>query len=179
MSLRAIRTIANLTGLDPRAKLTLFQIADAHMDSLGTATTNVHGLARLTGLTPSEISQATIRLRDQGIIRFTNPGFQIASLMAPADGELVPKDYWPATDAISALSEAYPQHDFEMKEAVHDFITFTRQRQIKLAPDRIDGAFVRNISHLLSLRQPGPTTFQTSADRKREKSVGAFLSARD
>jgi hypothetical protein len=90
----------------------------------------------------------------------------------------LPDDWWPTSTTIKRLVEAHPQHDFDMKEAVSDFIAYTRRAKVWVDPQNRNRAFANNITKLLARRGPGKVTFGRGAGAAGTSSLRAAFTQR-
>jgi hypothetical protein len=173
MSLCAISTVADQTGLTPVQKLIAYQLAAMHNHRSGQCNPSPATVATLTGLTALQVKQGVHDLEGLGIVVMRCGNFLFPRTEAAAPRP-VPANFWPSENAMRTLVTLYPQHDFNMEDAVHEFVTyFTRTGRFVADVDR---AFVRNIGQLLARRQPGQVTFASSEIGEQTGSVRAFLS---
>ena len=167
-------SLSRLEGLAPTEKLVLWELAAFQNAETGQCNPSVTTLSKRTGLLPPNIKTAIQSLTRKGLIARCDTGWIFPTLSEPSP-EVVPDDFWPSSEAIQQLVETYPNHHFNMEDAVRDFIAFCQRRGTKIAPENLDAAFVANISHLLNHRTTGTVEIGRSDRRNEAASVGSFL----
>jgi DNA-binding transcriptional regulator YhcF (GntR family) len=174
MSIAAVQHIAGITSLTPTAKLVALQLATFHNHSTGQCNPSPNSLAMFTGLSLAQVKRAIVDLLHMGIIIRGETSFAFPRSKPPAPTHHIPSDFWPSEATIQGLVEAYPNHHFDMENAVNEFITYY-QRAGRTASDP-NSAFRRNISRLLDRRRAGPVTFDNNPDGNQQGSVRSLLS---
>lgn len=174
MSTAALRHIGRTNGPNPAARLILYELANLHNDQTGQCNPSPDFLAVKTGMLVPQIRAQLRQLLDAGVIRAGPMGFEFPGLNE--EGQPVPANWRPQEKTIAALCAAFPNHHFNPDEAIRDFITYAKDRAIRLPPHAIEGAFFRSISALLARRRPGAVTFGREAGRGEPSSVRSLLS---
>ncbi len=166
MSFKTFRLIAEANIFLPNEKLVLFQMASFQNEQTKRCNPSPERIAFYTRLSAHQVRSILKKLESKQIIERSHHGwtFNFPDEESP---DQIPDDWWPSSIAIDALIQANPHHDFDMKEAVNDFIQFCNQNGHSIKRDRLDAAFIRNISHILTYRPKGHA--QIAADPPRQK----------
>jgi len=170
--------VSRIEGLSPFEKLVLWDLAAFRNDSSGQCNPSVETLSRRTGLPPETVRATLKTLTKQGLVART-PETWIFPQFVHSEPAPVPDDYFPSQATIYDLSATYPQYDFDLREAVDDFISFCQRTNRSIPPEHLDDAFVRNLSLRLRGCRPGKVSFSTEARRGEAGSVLSLLSGRD
>lgn len=170
MSFKTFRFIAETNIFLPNEKLVLFQMASFQNEQTKRCNPSPEKIAFYTQLSAYQVRSILKKLEKKQIIERSQHGwtFNFPDQQSP---EQIPDDWWPSSFAIDALIQANPNHHFDMKEAVYDFINFCNQNGHSIRPDRLDAAFVRNISHLLEYRKEGHAQIANDPSRQERDSI--------
>lgn len=175
MSFTMFKILAEKSDLEPFQKLILFQLCSFKNTQTGQCNPSPERIAYHTKLSTYQVRKILKVLQEQNVISRTAIGYEI-NIGASSKGlNLVPKDWWPENESIDALVQSYPQHHFDMEEAVNDFINFCSEQEIYLAPDRINRAFVKNISQILDNRKAGRVQIKPSSRKSKTSFISNFL----
>lgn len=176
MSFKTFRLIAETSSFNPLEKLVLFQLASFQNEHTKRCNPSPERVAVFTKLTAPQVRKILRNLENNGAIKRSPNGwdFLIESNDAPA---LIPVDWWPDQQSIQTLQEIFPHHDFDMEEAVNDFINYCNANT-RIAPDRYNLAFLRNISSILENRQEGRVQISRQKREQDTHSVGASIARR-
>ena len=178
MSFKTFRLISESNIFLPNEKLVLFQMASFQNEHTKRCNPSPERIAFYTQMSAHQVRSIIKKLEKKKIIERSHHGwaFNFPEFSPP---QQIPADWWPSSIAIDALHQANPDHDFEMKEAVDDFIKFCNKNGHNIAADRRDSAFIRNISHLLEYRPKGRTQIRANDERQEDNSVlSGFIGGR-
>lgn len=160
----------------PFQKLVLFQLSSFKNTTTGQCNPSPERIAYHTNLSSHQVRKILRDLIEQNVISRSAIGYKINISVSHSEPNLVPKDWWPESESIDALIQSYPNHDFDMEEAVSDFIKFCHEQQIGLATERINRAFVRNISQILDRRKEGRVQIRPTSQNSERDFISSFLS---
>ena len=155
MSFKTFKAIAEQTTLMPFQKLVLFQLCSFKNTNTSQCNPSPERIAYYTQLSAHQVRKILKDLLEQNVISRAAIGYEINIDTSHSGLNIVPNNWWPENESVDALLESYPHHNFDMEEAVSDFISFCHEQSIGLAPERIDSAFVKNISQILDHRKEG------------------------
>lgn len=178
MSFKTFRLIADANIFLPNEKLVLFQLASFQNEITKRCNPSPERIAFYTRLSASQVRSIIKKLENKQVIERTHNGWEFQFPQIETAQE-IEDDWWPSEIAIDALLEQHPNHDFDMKEAVNDFIEFTNSNGLKIAPERRDSAFIRNISHILSHRKAGRAKIKRDGGTEKPSSILSEFFGRD
>lgn len=176
MSFEALKHVAELTGLSPNAKLVLFQIASFHNHKTGQCNPGPDKIAIYTGLPPVQVRKITAELLKAGIIRRGMAGYEFDTTAPDGDRRELPADWWPSEEAMTLLCRSYPNHHFDMEDAVETFRSYCQS--IGRHPADPDRDFVQNISALLANRRTGQVALHGERAGNADTSLLAHIGRR-
>jgi hypothetical protein len=174
MSSKAVRYVASLEGLTPNEKLVFLHLAAAHNERSGQCNPSPARLARQTGLPVYQVNRMINLLGEKNYLTYAGGRF-VLHLPANQNCSPIPADFWPSDDAIQILIERYPNHHFDLSEAVHDFIEFNNAAGNAFPASQLDRAFIANISAILDTRPTGQVAICRRAQRDTRAGIGSLL----
>lgn len=176
MSFNAFRYVSSLTALSPNHKLVMFQLASFHNDDTGQCNPSPQKLAEFTGMTPQQVRTLVHDLAHRNLIRFEGRNIEFAGLEDVANGQPLPEGWRPSERAMEHLRREFPDHQFDMEDAINDFAAYARRTGRRFAD--FDDAFCRSIAAILRRREPGQVQIGGGGAGEAPHSVRSVLSGR-
>ena len=174
MSFKALKYVSQLIGLTPNQKLAMFQLASMQNEQSSFCNPSPEHVAYTTGMSASQVRINLNQLVVLNLLERSPKGWSFPNNLT-TKGDKIPINWWPSERALETLTECYPNHNFSMEEAVNEFIDFCHDKEITHAADRIDSAFVRNISQILDHRKSGAVQIARSKEDSPRSSACAFF----
>jgi|21_taG_2_1085346.scaffolds.fasta_scaffold51889_2 hypothetical protein len=177
MSFKTYRIIAETPTFNPLEKLVLFQLASFQNEHTKRCNPSAERVAFFTKLSAHQVRRILRNLESNGAIKRSPNGWDFLIETGNPEPALIPSDWWPEQESIDTLHEIFPHHNFDMEEAVHDFINYCNTNT-RIAADRYNFQFVRNISAILETRQEGRVQISRQKREQNTSSVGASIARR-
>ena len=177
MSFKTYRQIAETPSFNPLEKLVLFQLASFQNEHTKRCNPSPERVAFYTNLSAHQVRRIISNLEKNGAIQRSPNGWDFLILSETSEHAPIPADWWPEQHSIDTLHEIFPHHNFDMEEAVNDFINYCNANT-RIAPDRYNFQFIRNISSILETRQEGRVQISRQKREQNSHSVGASIPPR-
>lgn len=174
MSFKSFKLVAETHGFLPNEKLVLMQLASFQNSETGQCNPSFERLSYYTGLSSDQTRRVVKILLKKNAIKKDPNGYSF-NFPELSETQLVPTDWWPDDFAIEAITESFPKHHFDTKEAVSDFIKFCNNQGIFLAPQRLNHSFIRNISSILTTRKEGTVKIGGSRQNEQSSAISSFF----
>ena len=174
MSFKALKYVSQLLGLTPNQKLAMFQLASMQNEQSHLCNPSPEHVAYTTGMSASQVRIILNQLISLNLLERSSKGWSFPNNIK-MKGDKIPINWWPSERALETLTECYPNHHFNIEEAVNEFIAFCHDKEITHATDRIDAAFVRNISQILDHRKSGSVQIARDREDTPRSKVNAFF----
>ncbi|MGB1178493.1 MAG: helix-turn-helix domain-containing protein [Lentibacter algarum] len=177
MSFKTYRQIAETPSFNPLEKLVMFQLASFQNEHTKRCNPSPERIAHFTKLSAHQVRRILRNLENNGAIKRSPNGWDFFIATDDHEPALIPSDWWPDERSIETLQDLFPHHNFDMEEAVNDFIDYCNANA-RIAPHRYNFAFLRNISSILENRQEGRVQISRQKREQDTHSVGASIARR-
>jgi|TARA_R110000764_G_scaffold191080_2_gene276291 hypothetical protein len=178
LSFKSFKLVAETHGFLPNEKLVLMQLASFQNTETKQCNPSFERLAYYTGLSSDQTRRVVKILLKKNAIAKSAHGYSF-NFPELSETQLVPIEWWPDDFAVEAITESFPKHHFDTKEAVNDFIKFCNDQGIFLAPERLNHSFIRNISSILSKRREGAVKIGSSGQNEQSSAISSFFPQND